>query len=98
MAEQHQSSQIVLEPEQYEKLAQLANERGRTLSEVAQEIVRLGLESIERRKAEQMAILERLNRRRLEYERTHGMCQGNPVAEVRAERENQIDRVMRGEL
>jgi hypothetical protein len=33
-----------------------------------------------------------------EIYQTHGMYPGDPVAEVRAEREKQIDRVMRGEL
>lgn len=60
--------------------------------------MRLGLESFEdRQKARQMEILERLNKTREEIYRTHGMYPGDIVAEVRAEREKQIDRVMRGE-
>lgn len=98
MSEQNPQSQILLESEQYQKLAQMATNQGRTISEVAQEIVRLGLESFEaRQKAHPMEILERLNQRRLEDYRKHGIYPGDIVAEVRAEREKQIDRVMRGE-
>lgn len=98
MTAQTQQSQILLPPEQYETLAQIATKQGRTISEVVQEMVRLGLESFkEQHKVRQMEILERLNKTREEIYRTHGMYPGDIVAEVRAEREKQIDRVMRGE-
>lgn len=93
MTEQNNSSQVVLEPEQYETLAQLASKQGRTISDVAQEVVRLGLESLEIKKQRRKEALERLEQMREEIYRTHGMYPGDPVAEVRTEREKQIDRV-----
>lgn len=96
MTEHYQGYKSILEPEQYEALAQLASKQGRTLADVAREVVRLGLESLQQ-KQQRLETLERLNQRRLEYHRMHGMYPGEPVAEVRAEREKQIERVMRGE-
>ncbi|KAB8315051.1 hypothetical protein SD81_034220 [Tolypothrix campylonemoides VB511288] len=93
MTEQNNSSQVVLEPEQYETLAQLASKQNRTISDVAQEVVRLGLESLEIKKQRRKEALERLEQMREEIYRTHGMYPGDPVAEVRTEREKQIDRV-----
>lgn len=97
MTEQHNSSQLVLEPEQYEALAQLASKQNRTVSDVARQVVRLGLESLEQKKQQRKEALERLEQMRQEIYQKHGMYEGDPVAEVRAEREKQIDRVMRGE-
>lgn len=97
MTERDHSSQVLLEPEQYEALAQLASLQGSTISDVAQQVVRLGLEALQKQKQQRMEALERLNQRRLEYHQMHGMYPGDPVAEVRAEREKQIERVMRGE-
>ncbi|MBD2778026.1 hypothetical protein [Iningainema tapete] len=97
MSEQHNSSQLVLEPEQYAALEQLASKQNRPISDVAREVVRLGLESLEHKKQQRKEALERLEQRRLEIYRVHGMYHGDPVAEVRAEREKQIERVMRGE-
>lgn len=90
-------TQVLLAPEQYETLAELAGREGRTISEIAREMVRLGLETREKQKQHNLEILERLTQRRMEYHRLHGMYPGDLVAEVRAEREKQIDRVMRGE-
>ncbi|MBF2008588.1 MAG: hypothetical protein IGS49_24870 [Chlorogloeopsis fritschii C42_A2020_084] len=97
MVEQNQSSQLVLEPEQYKMLAKLAKKQGRTINDVVREVVRLGLESLELRKQRRKEALERLEQTRQEIYRTQGMYQGDPIAEVRAEREKQIDRVLRGE-
>ncbi|NEQ37531.1 MAG: hypothetical protein F6K40_15130 [Okeania sp. SIO3I5] len=40
---------LVLEPEQYDTLLQLATQKHQTLSEVAVEVVRLGLETLKQR-------------------------------------------------
>ena len=55
--------------------------------DVAQEVVRLGLESLEIKKQRRKEALEGLEQMRQEMYRTHGMSPGDPVAEVRAERE-----------
>ncbi len=94
MTEQNNSSQLVLEPEQYETVAQLASKQNRTISDVAQEVVYLGLESLELKKQRRKEAWERLEQMRQEIYPTHGMYPGDPAAEVRAEREKQIDRVM----
>ncbi len=97
MNEENKSSQLVLEAEQIDALTQLASKQGRTISDVARFVVRLGLKSLELTKQRRYVALERLEQMRQEIYRTHGMYPGDPVAEVRAEREKQIDRVMRGE-
>ena len=56
MLEQHNSSVLVLEPEQYEALTQLASKQNRTISDVAREVVRLGLESLEQKKQQQASL------------------------------------------
>jgi len=88
---------VLLAPEQYETLAQMASQEGRSISDLAQEMVRLGLETREKQKQHNLEILDRLTQRRIKYHRQHGMYPGDLVAEVRAEREKQIDKVMRGE-
>ena len=42
-------SPLVLEPERYEAITQLANQQHQTISEVAVEVVRLGLEVLRER-------------------------------------------------
>ncbi|MBC6480942.1 MAG: hypothetical protein GDA56_27365 [Hormoscilla sp. GM7CHS1pb] len=88
---------VLLAPEQYETLAQLASQEGRSISDLAQEMVRLGLETREKQKQHNLEILDSLTLLREEIYQTHGMFPGDLVAQVRAEREKQIDRVMRGE-
>lgn len=63
---------------------------------MAQKVVQLGLEALRQQQQQSQEALERLNQRRLEYHRINGMYAGDLIAEVRAEREKQIDRVMRG--
>ncbi len=76
-----------------------------TPKNLAQEMLRLELETREKQKQHNLAILDRVacaQRNRLtllreEIYQTHGMFPGDLVVQVRAEREKQIDRVMRGE-
>ena len=90
---------LALEPEQYATLTQLATQQDRTISEVAVEVVRLGLETLKQRGDRQpQKALERLNLLREEIQQTHGIYSGDLVAEVRTEREEQIERLIAGEL
>ncbi|MEM1171745.1 MAG: hypothetical protein AAGJ08_22365 [Cyanobacteria bacterium P01_H01_bin.35] len=97
---------MVLEPEQYDTLLQLATQKHQTLSEVAVEVVRLGLETLKQRgdrisgegDRQPQKALERLNSLRAKIEQTHGIYSGDLVAEVRNEREEQMERIITGEL
>ncbi|NEO55197.1 MAG: hypothetical protein F6K54_20220 [Okeania sp. SIO3B5] len=97
---------LVLEPEQYNALFQLATQKHQTVSEVAVEVVRLGLETLKQRgdgtsdegDREYQKALECLNSLRAEIQQTHGIYSGDLVAEVRTEREEQIERIITGEL
>jgi hypothetical protein len=92
-------AQILLEPEQHQALQKIANKEGRSISEVAREIIRIGLEAAER-EAEfswrrRMEALEQLKRIREEVSREYGTLQGNPVEEARTERERQLEQQAR---
>ena len=96
---------LVLEPEQYATLTQLATQEDRSISEVAVEVVRLGLETLRQRsdfasarQRQSQKALERLNALREQIQQTHGIYSGDLVAEVRTEREEQIERIIAGEL
>lgn len=90
-------AQILLKPEQHETLQKIAEREGRSLSDVAREVIQIGLDV---RESDDKVIwqkrqesLERLNRIREEIREQHGIYEGNLIAEVRAERERQINRV-----
>ncbi len=89
-------AQILLEPEQHQALQKIAERDGRSISQVAREVIRLGLSAMEqeaeKRWAQRMQALEQLQRLRDEIREQHGVYQGNLVDEVRSERENQLDR------
>ena len=97
MPQSDRNTSVLLLPEQYNTIAELANTQDRTISEVVRDIIRLGLETLERENANHQETLERLNQRRLEYHRLNGTYPGDPIAEVRAERERQIETVIKGE-
>lgn len=95
---------LVLEPEQYATLTQLATQEDRSISEVAVEVVRLGLETLRQRgdfasrQRQSQKALERLKALREQIQQTHGIYSGDLVAEVRTEREEQMERIIAGEL
>jgi DNA polymerase III delta subunit len=95
MTQPDRSVGLVLEPEQYETLAQIARQQGSTIPDVVREVVRLGLESF--KKQQRQKALERLVQMRQEIFQNSGIYPGNIVSEVRAAREKQIDRIIRGE-
>jgi len=96
---------LVLEPEQYDTLLQLATQKHQTVSEVAVEVVRLGLETLKQkdttshvRDRQPQKALECLNSLRAEIQQTHGIYSGDLVAEIRSERQEQIEKIITGEL
>ncbi len=92
-------TQLRLEPEQHRALSEIAKREGRSISDVVREIVRQHLKEQEKAAQREQALeaLEELTRMRKQIEARHGILPGNPVAEARAERERDIERVLRGE-
>ncbi len=88
-------AQILLEPEQHRTLARIAEKEGRSISEVVREIV--GQYLVEREQETQlqreMQAIDTLTQIRRQIEQKHGVYQGDLLAEIRAEREQEIDRV-----
>ena len=96
MSEQQRHPPLLLEPEQYAVLTQLATQQHQSISEVVVEVVRLGLETLRQAKQRQrqpQKALKRLNALREEIQQAHGIYPGDLVTEVRAEREEQQDSV-----
>ena len=94
-------SQILLTPEQRRRLEVLAKCEGRSLSDVARRAIEAGLDMLEGHTDEalqqQLAILEELSRMRAEMRSRYGVYQGDLVAECRWEREQEMERVWRGQ-
>ena len=92
-------AQILLEPEQHQALAELAQRENRSISDVVREILREWLESQEdlQRWEQRRIAVEHLTQIRERVEKEYGVYQGNLVEEVRAERDEDGDRLWRGE-
>lgn len=94
MAQKYRA-QILLEPAQHQALQQIALREGQSISEVAREVIRLGLAAIENdeeaRWHKRSLALEKLNLIRRQIQEEHGEYQGDWIAEARAERQHQID-------
>ncbi len=97
MTEQAQGFQVLLDSQQYETLAQLASLQNRTVSDVVQQVVRLGLEALEEQKQQRQEALNCLECLREEIYQTHGMYPGDIVAEIRTQREKEIEQMLKGE-
>ncbi len=92
-------AQLLLESEQHEALAEIAEQEGRSISDLVREIVRRHLDE-RAREAETLTALqaiERLTQIRARLREEHGIYQGDPLAEVRAEWEEDVERIWRGE-
>jgi hypothetical protein len=94
-------AQILLEPEQHQTLQEIAHREGQSISEVAREVIRLGLEVLEMDSEslwhKRLSALERLSQIRQEIQEERGIYQGNLVDEARAERQRQIDNLGKAE-
>lgn len=90
-------SQILLEQEQYEALKRIARESSQSLSEIMREIVRRYLAEQDTRIKQALQALEDLAHIRMQIQEQHGIYQGDLLAEVRAEWEQDMERVWRGE-
>ena len=90
-------AQILLEPEQHQALQQIAKREGRSLSDVAREVIQAGLDARQsdseetwNKRKQAMRILTQI---REAVQQAHGIYEGNLVAEARAIREEQAEEV-----
>jgi hypothetical protein len=98
MAGQKHRTQILLEPEQHKALVEIARQEERSISDIVRQMVSQHLEARTRDAKRQRAIdaLDRLTRLREKVEQRSGVYQGDLVAEARAERDAQMERVWSG--
>jgi hypothetical protein len=92
-------AQLLLESEQHQALAEIAEQEGRSISDLVREIVRQHLAE-RRQQAQQLTALqaiERLTQIRARLQDEHGMYQGDLLAEVRAEWEEDVERTWQGD-
>ena len=93
-------AQILLEPEQHRTLTAIAQREGRSISDLVREIVRQHLaerEQADRQQAEMQAIQE-LTQIRKQLQEQHGVYKVDLLTEVRAEREQDVERVWGDEV
>ena len=92
-------AQLLLEPEQHQALAEIAKQEGRSISDLVREIVRKHLteRAQEAQLASTLQAIERLSQIRARLREERGIYQADPLAEVRAEWEEDVERVWRGE-
>jgi len=92
-------AQILLEPEQHNALAEVARRENRSISELMREIVDqwLSQQDDQRLWEQRMEALERLGQIRESIQQEYGVYQGDLIEEARADRDEDIDRVWRGE-
>jgi hypothetical protein len=92
-------TQLLLESEQHEALARIAEEEGRSISDLMREIVRQHLAEREKETEVRDALqaIEDLTKIRARIREEHGVYQGDLLAEVRAEREEDVERTWRQE-
>jgi hypothetical protein len=94
-------AQLLLTPQQRRRLEEIARREGRSLSDVARRAIDMGLDRLEGRSdealQEQLQILEELSHIREDVQARYGVYQGDLVAESRRERDEQTERIWRGE-
>jgi hypothetical protein len=88
-------AQILLEPEQHQMLAKIAQNDGRSISEIVREIVGqyLATQEQEIRLQQELHTIEALTQMRQEIQEQHGVYQGDFLSEIRTEWEQDIERV-----
>jgi len=88
-----QQAQFFLDAEQYQQVARLAETRDRPIPEVVHDLVDLGLERLKRRTQDRRTALQELTTLRRSIEQRQGTFSDDPIAEARAEREEQMNAV-----
>jgi hypothetical protein len=97
VARQLQRSQVLLDRRQQELLSQIAKDEGRSVSAVLRSLVDhyLSDRTQELARCRASVALERLGTQRRRIEERGGTYQGDLLADVRAERERQMDEAQR---
>ena len=92
-------AQILLEPEQHAALVEIAQTENRSISDLVREIVRQWLDEQDRdaQLARELQALDELTQMRLAIQEQHGVYMGDLLEEARAEGDEDMDRVWRGE-
>lgn len=85
-------TQLFLEPEQHEALSRQARQEGKSISEVVREFVDLGLARSRAEIERRLAVLDELARLGAEI----GPISGDPIAEVREERDRELEAAWAG--
>ena len=99
MAERLYRAQILLEREQHQTLAEMAEAQDRSISDLVREIIddylsqREENDQLER----ELEALHRLKEIREEVRQRYGVYQGDLIREVREERDQDMDRIWKGE-
>ncbi len=87
-----QRTQLLLEREQHETLAEMAKKQGRSISDVVREIIREHLAEQEDASQRQRDIraLEDLAKIRQRIEEEHGVLEGDLLEQIREERDEEL--------
>ena len=99
MAERLYRAQILLEKEQHEVLAEMAEAQDRSISDLVREIIDDYLSQREEddQLERELEALHRLREIREEARQRYGVYQGDLIREIREERDQDVDRIWKGE-
>lgn len=99
MAERLYRAQILLEKEQHEVLAEMAEAQDRSISDLVREIIDdyLSQQEKEDQLERELQALRRLREIREEARQRYGVYQGDLIHEVRDERDQDMERIWKGE-
>jgi hypothetical protein len=101
MSERYRRSQLLLEPEQHQKMREIAEREGRSISDVARGLIESGLERMAKdeqaRFERNAAALDGLREIREAAQGRYGIYAGDLLSEVRAQREEALDKIKRQE-
>ncbi len=96
MPEKLYRAQLLLEPQQHQALVEIAEREGRSISDVARQVIAAGLEVVQNQEdvwAQRERALEGLRQIREEQEVYHG----NLIEEVRDERDQENEDLWKGQ-
>jgi hypothetical protein len=100
MAERYHRSQLLLEPEQHDRIRPVAEREGRSISDVARQAIDIGLDALDLDEQAQVKrrtlAIKRLGEMRATVRKRYGIYEGDLIAEVRASREESLEQA-RGE-
>ena len=92
-------AQILLEPKQHRALSEIAEHEERSISDIVRESVQIYLAARERETQRERALqaLQDLTAIRQHLQEQQGIFDGDLVAQIRQEREQDVERVWRNE-